>query len=111
MSSRRFNIKTANNNQIIFDVDDNSIAIPLFGERDKNIKYIEKSLNIELFDNIIRCFKINDEIIEYKRTTNDKTYYLYVTLDWYVCRSILLGILSERVVGLYSGSTQLETKS
>ena len=38
------------------------------------IKYIEKSLNIELFDNIIRCFKINDEIIEYKRTTNDKTY-------------------------------------
>ncbi len=48
MSSRRFNIKTANNNQIIFDVDDNSIAIPLFGERDKNIKYIEKSLNLKI---------------------------------------------------------------
>ena len=48
MSFRRFNIKTANNNQIIFDVDDNAIAIPLFGERDKNIKYIEKSLNLKI---------------------------------------------------------------
>ena len=46
--NRRFNIKTANNNQIVFDVDDNSIAIPLFGERDKNIKYIEKSLNLKI---------------------------------------------------------------
>ena len=48
MSIGRVNIKTANNNQIIFDVDDNSIAIPLFGERDKNIKYIEKSLNLKI---------------------------------------------------------------
>ena len=29
-------------------MDDNSIAIPLFGERDKNIKYIEKSLNLKI---------------------------------------------------------------
>ena len=36
------------NKQIVFDVDDNSIAIPLFGESDKNIKYIEKSLNLKI---------------------------------------------------------------
>ena len=29
-------------------MDDNSIAIPLFGESDKNIKYIEKSLNLKI---------------------------------------------------------------
>jgi len=29
-------------------VDDNSIAIPLFGERDRNIRYIEKSLNLKI---------------------------------------------------------------
>ena len=29
-------------------MDDNSIAIPLFGERDKNIRYIEKSLNLKI---------------------------------------------------------------
>ncbi len=29
-------------------MDDNSIAIPLFGERDKNIKYIERSLNLKI---------------------------------------------------------------
>ena len=38
------------------------------------IKYIEKTWKLTLFDNIIRCFKINDKIVEYKRTTNDKTY-------------------------------------
>ena len=48
MSYGRIAIKTASNNQIIFDVDDNSIAIPLFGESDKNIKYIEKSLNLKI---------------------------------------------------------------
>ncbi len=48
MSYGRINIKTASNNQIIFDVDDNTIAIPLFGESDKNIKYIEKSLNLKI---------------------------------------------------------------
>ena len=48
MSNRRFNIKSDNNNQIVFDVDDNSIAISLFGESDKNIKYIEKSLNLKI---------------------------------------------------------------
>ena len=48
MSFRRINIKTSDNNQIIFDVDDNAIAIPLFGERDKNIKYLEKSLNLKI---------------------------------------------------------------
>jgi len=48
LSYRRIGIKTANNNQIILDIDDNSIAIPLFGESDKNIKYIEKSLNLKI---------------------------------------------------------------
>ena len=48
MSYGRFNIKTDSYNQIIFDVDDNSIAIPLFGESDKNIKYIEKSLDLKI---------------------------------------------------------------
>ena len=48
MSFRRINIKTSDNNQIIFDVDDNDIEIPLFGERDKNIKYLEKSLNLKI---------------------------------------------------------------
>ena len=44
----RVSIKTYSNNQIVFDVDDNSIAISLFGESDKNIKYIEKSLNLKI---------------------------------------------------------------
>ncbi|PPR26597.1 MAG: PhoH-like protein [Alphaproteobacteria bacterium MarineAlpha9_Bin4] len=48
MSYGRNSIKIANNNQIVFDVNDNSIAIPLFGESDKNIKYIEKSLNLKI---------------------------------------------------------------
>jgi len=38
------------------------------------IKYIEYKWNIRLFDNIIRCFKIKDHIVEYNRTTNDKTF-------------------------------------
>ena len=29
-------------------MDDNSIAIPLFGEQDKNIKHIEESLNLKI---------------------------------------------------------------
>ena len=44
---RRFNIKIVNNNQIIFDVDDNAIAIPLLEKEIKNIKYLEKSLNLK----------------------------------------------------------------
>ena len=48
MSYGRISIKTYSNNQIVFDVDDNSIAISLFGESDKNIKYIEKSLNLKI---------------------------------------------------------------
>ena len=48
MSYGRVSIKTYSNNQIVFDVDDNSIAISLFGESDKNIKYIEKSLNLKI---------------------------------------------------------------
>ena len=38
------------------------------------IKYIEQKWNLTLFDNIVRCFKINDQIIEYKRTSSDKTF-------------------------------------
>jgi len=38
------------------------------------INYIEKKCNLTLFDNIVRCFKINDQIIEYKRTTTEKTF-------------------------------------
>ena len=48
MSYGRAGIKTLNNKQIVFDINDNSIAIPLFGENDKNIKYIEKSLDLEI---------------------------------------------------------------
>ena len=39
------------------------------------INYIEKKWDISLFDNIIRCFKIKDRIIEYKRTTTEKTFH------------------------------------
>jgi len=38
------------------------------------VNYIEKKWALSLFDNIIRCFKINDKIIEYKRTTTEKTF-------------------------------------
>jgi len=38
------------------------------------VKYIEQKWDLSLFDNIIRCFKINDKIIEHKRTTTKKTY-------------------------------------
>ena len=48
MLSWRVIIKTESNKPIIFDVDDNSIAISLFGESDKFIKYIEKSLNLKI---------------------------------------------------------------
>ena len=34
--------------KIVFDVDDNSIAMPLFGEQDKNIKHLEKVLNLKI---------------------------------------------------------------
>ena len=38
------------------------------------VKYIEHKWNLQLFDNIIRCFKIKDHIVEYNRTTRDKTF-------------------------------------
>lgn len=38
------------------------------------INYIEKKWKLKLFDNIVRCFKINNKIIEYKRTTTEKTF-------------------------------------
>jgi len=38
------------------------------------IKYIEHKWKLSLFDNIVRCFKINNKIIEYKRTTTEKTF-------------------------------------
>lgn len=39
------------------------------------VKYIENRWNLpNLFNNVIRCFKIGDTIIEYNRTTSQKTY-------------------------------------
>ena len=37
-------------------------------------KYIESKLGEPLFDQIVAAFKVNGEIIEVSRTTNDKTY-------------------------------------
>ena len=34
--------------KVVFDVEDNKIAITLFGEQDCNLKYIEKSLGLKI---------------------------------------------------------------
>jgi hypothetical protein len=39
------------------------------------IHYFENKINFELFDQIINAFKINGEVIEFCRTTHDKSFH------------------------------------